>query len=470
MVPPIDYSALEAAIAPIAKMIDILAAHHGATMYLVGGAVRDLALKRPIKDLDFEVHGIAIETLQKELRMLGPVSLVGKQFGVLKIHGLPYDFSLPRRDSAGRKPIVAIEPNMTITDALRRRDITMNAMAIDLTRPFQLIDPFGGLNDMAAKRIRAVDTALFVEDPLRFYRVMQFSARFEMMPDDTLDTLCKSMKLESVAKERITEELKKMLLQSHRPSIGFRWIQKLGRLNELFPELHQLSATPQRPDFHPEGDVFEHTMQALDAAAAMPLKNDDPTLFFCNNETERLHLLLASLCHDFGKIATTDEQLHAYGHAKAGTPYIKQFFQRFTFGTPAQQAAITLSLNHGKQLAQLLTSRNPEYRLKKLAQDLAPTANIRLLIMVCLADIRGRNRTRNTPLTTTSEDHIMVIKRARQLQISEHPEPPILVGDDLVQLVTPGPTLGEALTKAYEYQIETGIHDKQKLIAAAIKK
>ena len=201
----------------------------GGVPYLVGGCVRDLVLKRELKDFDIEVHQLTLEQLQKILECFGHVRLVGKKFGVLRIDSFDADWSLPRRDSKGRKPVVEIDPTMTIQDACRRRDVRMNAMALDLREPLKLsqktddceqqmlsliIDSYGGLEDIKNKRMRAVDSDLFVEDPLRFFRVMQFVGRFEMEPDQELNQICKKMELYDtvldvpLALERICEEFK----------------------------------------------------------------------------------------------------------------------------------------------------------------------------------------------------------------------------------------------------------------------
>jgi tRNA nucleotidyltransferase (CCA-adding enzyme) len=192
----------------------------GGISYLVGGAVRDLLLSLPIKDMDIEVHGMSLEALETVLKHYGPVSEVGKSFGVLKVYGTSFDFSLPRRDSAGRKPQVTIQ-DLSLEDALRRRDLTMNAMALDMhTRC--LYDPFDGLSDLHAKRLRSPDSSFFAQDPLRFFRVMQFIGRFEMNPDEELTRICSSMDISDVSRERIEMEFEKLLLKSRRPSLGIR--------------------------------------------------------------------------------------------------------------------------------------------------------------------------------------------------------------------------------------------------------
>ncbi|MBM3887246.1 CCA tRNA nucleotidyltransferase, partial [Candidatus Dependentiae bacterium] len=232
---------------------------HGATAYLVGGCVRDMVLNLPLKDLDIEVHGIELPDLQNILARFGHVEEVGKKFGVLLLLGVAIDWSLPRTDSSGRKPQVTLQPQLDIKQALQRRDLTMNAMAIDLTEVIctnvstistkDIIDPYGGLRDIAAKQLRAVDDAFFIQDPLRMLRVMQFIGRFAMLPVAELDELCANMPLYDVyddrplARERIQAEVVKLLLQAFKPSLGFSWLIKIGRAYELFPFLENNKQT-----------------------------------------------------------------------------------------------------------------------------------------------------------------------------------------------------------------------------------
>ncbi len=242
------------------------------------------------------MYGLTTDQLEKILRSFGPVSLVGKSFGVLRLHGLDIDWSLPRADSAGRKPTVVIDPTMSFEQAFRRRDLTINAVGIDL-HTYELIDPFNGQQDLTNKLLRPTDVQLFTEDPLRFFRVMQFIGRFEMEPTESLNVLCTKMDISHVSIERIETEFEKLLLKSVHPSRGIRWIATIGRLQDVLPELAATVGVAQNPQWHPEGDVFEHTMQALDAAAALPY----------TDKRTRLIILYAALCHDLGKAVTTED-------------------------------------------------------------------------------------------------------------------------------------------------------------------
>ena len=463
----------------------------GGISYLVGGSVRDLVLNRTIKDFDIEVHGITLEVLEKILKTFGHIKLVGKKFGVLRLTKLDADWSLPRRDSLGRKPTVTIDPTMTIEAAMIRRDLTMNAMAINLNElhkhfeeiykqatnniPFkqtniEIIDPHNGLDAIKEKKLQAVDIKLFIEDPLRFFRVMQFLGRFEMMPDEALNNLCKTMDLHDpitqspLARERIFEEIKKLFLKSKKPSLGFRWLDNIGRLKELFPELHDLIATPQRGDYHPEGNVFEHTMQTLDAAANLNLYEGNETL---SAEQEKLIIMFAALCHDLGKTTTTDEELHSKGHAKEGISIAKKLLKRITRDSILIKGVCKLTRYHMQPTA-LVKQKASARAYKRLAKKLAPEVSMRHLAMLALADARGRSPHGLKPLTGFDEIYTSFMEKTKDSNVLHKPEPHILQGRDLLDVMEPGIKMGELLKEAYLIQIEEGITDKDELKARVL--
>ncbi|MBD3272854.1 HD domain-containing protein, partial [Candidatus Dependentiae bacterium] len=453
----------------------------GGVPYLVGGTVRDLALnEEEIKDVDIEVHKLSLGDLEKILKNFGHVRLVGKKFGVLRIDGLDVDWSLPRKDSKGRKPKVEIDPNMTIKEALRRRDLTINAMAINLKKLFEkekiklskdiIIDPYNGLSDLKDKKLRVVDKKLFLEDPLRFFRVMQFIGRFEMYPDQDLNEICRKMDLEDfstgkfISKERIFEELKKLFLKSKRPSLAFRWLKDIGRLKDVFPEIYALVGVDQRKDYHPEGTVFEHTMQAIDAAAILDKYN---------NKDEKLIIMFAVLCHDFGKPKSTDIDLSTKGHEKVGVPITKKFLKRITDDKFLISTVSKLVLYHTR-LADLVKFNSSLKAYKRLALKLAPQTNIYQLGLVSFADLRGRNSQSQIPLKKAFIKHndIMeyddvifeqVLTKLKEAKLEKGPEEPILKGRHLLEIIEPGPQMGKILKKAYEIQIEEDIKDIEEL-------
>ncbi len=457
-------------ISPLTPILKALK-EQGAIAYLVGGCVRDLVMGIDIKDIDIEVHGQSLEKVQAVLERFGEVSLIGKQFGVFRIHGLDVDWSLPRRDSLGRKPTVDIDPSMTFEQAARRRDITMNAMGINLndvidgeSTSMVIVDPYGGLDAIKNKKLSAVDSTLFLEDPLRFFRVMQFIGRFEMIPDAELQQLCITMNLHDVytknpiARERIEEEIKKLILKSRRPSLGFRWLAEIWRLQELFPELHALIGIKQNPAYHPEGDVFEHTMQAVDAAAELSYRD----------EQEKLYLVLAALCHDLGKATTTDEQLRCYGHDQEGVPLAQRLLYRFTHDHYLINAVSKFVLYHMRPFA-LVIGKAKAAAYKRLASQLSPDVSMYQLALLALADCRGTNKNGPEPLESSFKELDEFLEKAEQAQVTYKPEPPVLQGRDLLDDMPPGPAMGVILKQAYEIQLEEGIKDPEELKRRVLK-
>ena len=447
----------------------------GETAYLVGGSVRDLVLGREVKDFDIEVHRIGIEELEKILKEFGSVSLIGKQFGVLRIHHLDIDWSLPRKDSKGRKPSVVVDPEMTVESACRRRDLTINAMALDLGELATIIDPYGGLDDLKSKTLRAVDEKLFSEDPLRFYRVMQFISRLGFKPDKKLNEICKNMDLRQVtdggeiARERIYEEIKKMCLRSERPSLGWRWLREIGRLDELFPELGVLVGVKQREDYHPEGDVFEHTMQVLDASATLPASAALPVEL---PESEKFIIMLGALCHDFGKATKTDEEGKSRGHDEAGVAPAKKFLHRFTRDSFLIRSVCKLVRYHRMPLV-LVEQESSQKAYKRLAVKLAPEVDFQKMYLIAWCDIRGRNPKGQEPLKDgfKSSDKILnaFLDKIKQAKVERHPEESVLHGRDLLDVIKPGPELGRLLKLAYDIQIDEGVVDRDELRRRVLK-
>jgi tRNA nucleotidyltransferase (CCA-adding enzyme) len=429
---------------------------HGAQVLAVGGAVRDGFLGRPIKDLDCEVYGLSLSQLEELLGTFGPVSHVGKAFGVLRIHGLEVDWSVPRTDSVGRKPNVTLDATLSFKQAFMRRDLTINAMGIDLMTG-DLIDPYQGLTDLQNNILRAPNVDTFVEDPLRLFRVMQFISRFAMGVDVSLNAVCATMDVTGVSRERIEQEFKKMLLLAGQPSLGLRWLAEIGRIRDIFPELYALKDVPQRSDYHPEGDVFEHTMQALDAAAIIAKTY--------TMDYEKLVLMYAALCHDIGKPYTTvwdQNRWRSPGHAHAGVPIARTFLRRITREIKLIKTVCTL-VEHHMAPGEFVHSTASDGAYKKLATQLYPYTDIRTLTHLAQADTRGRNPDSQKPLDYYEPRIDQFYERAQSLGVLDAPESPVLQGQDLFDICQPGPQLGVLLKRAYAYQIKHGIRDPQRL-------
>ena len=298
----------------------------GGRVMLVGGIVRDGLLGIECKDIDLEVYGVTPRTLKAVLSKLGAVAQRGASFGVYGLDHSNIDVAMPRRErSTGDKHTdfdVSVDPFMSFEAASMRRDFTFNAMMRDLLTG-ELVDLWGGREDLENRVIRRVNDETFREDALRVFRAAQFAARLEATIDPDTLALCRSMDVSTLSVERVFEELSKALLKSKRPSVFFRSLQGMDHLKEYFPELEACIGVEQNPVYHPEGDVFEHTMMVLDSAAALRERAEWP-----------LGFMLAALTHDLGKTVTTqvrpDGKIVSYRHELEGLPLCERQMRRLT--------------------------------------------------------------------------------------------------------------------------------------------
>jgi len=255
---------------------------------IVGGYVRDFFLNLPSKDIDIELYGVAtLDEVIPHLQPYGNLNCVGKSFGVLKLtcKDFEIDFSLPRKDSKiaqGHKGFqVTTDTTLTFKEAARRRDFTMNAIGYDVQAQ-QFLDPFHGQKDITNTLIKAVDFKTFGEDPLRILRAVAFASRFHFHIEENLASLIQKMikegALEELPKERIFEEIKKLLLKSDTPSYGWKLLESLGGF-QFFDEFLSLS--------HQEK---EKILSALDAIKKLTCKL---------HQQEKIILMLAILTSQF---------------------------------------------------------------------------------------------------------------------------------------------------------------------------
>ena len=265
--------------APLLRLRDVIVAAGGRAI-AVGGCVRDGLLGHPAKDVDVEVYGLPLAQLEGALLGAGfVVHAVGRSFGVLKVDVTAgdarevIDVALPRTESkvgrGHRGFVVESDPFLSFEAAAARRDFTVNAMGVDL-QTGALLDPWGGVADLEAGVLRHVSPA-FDEDPLRVLRGAQFCARFGLQPAKDTVVRCQHLRAElpTLAVERVGEELKKLLVKGVWPSLGLQMLRATGALDALFPELAALIGCPQEPEWHPEGDVWVHTLMVTDEAARL---------------------------------------------------------------------------------------------------------------------------------------------------------------------------------------------------------
>jgi tRNA nucleotidyltransferase (CCA-adding enzyme) len=436
----------------------------GGRALLVGGAVRDGLLGLETKDYDLEVYGLPEEELRLELARAGKVDVVGQAFAVLKLSGLDgvtgaLDISLPRRDSKvapGHRGIaVAGDPRLSIEDASRRRDFTINSMLFDPLSG-ELLDPQGGRRDLETRVLRAVDPGTFGEDPLRALRAVQLAGRFELRVDPATAQLCAAMPLEELPAERVFGEIEKLLLKARRPSLGLALLRDWGMLSAIAPELEPLAETAQDPGWHPEGDVWTHTLLVVDEAAALRDDLDHP---------RALALMLGALCHDLGKPATTifeEGRLRSRGHEEAGVVPATAMLDRWNVhglqGYDVRATILGLVAHHLKP-GLLYDNRTDvsDGAIRRLAAKCEPD----LLYRVARADCLGRAG-RFEPVAME-----WFIERVRQLD-AHRPPAPLLRGRDLLALgQAPGPAVGRILRLVYDRQLDGVVTTPEQALAAA---
>ncbi|MFH1621205.1 MAG: HD domain-containing protein [Patescibacteria group bacterium] len=449
---------------------------------IVGGFVRDAILGLHPKDIDTEVYGISADRLEDLLNQLfpGKVNAVGRAFGILKIHladDVEFDISIPRHESKTGKGhrgfSVTGDPGISITDAARRRDFTINAMAADpLTG--EIIDPFHGLEDLRTHSLRVTDPERFQDDPLRVYRALQFAARMELTVEPESKRLMQEMvkrgDLEELAKERVADEFKKLLLKAKKPSIGFELARELGIIEKYFPELNALIGTEQDPKWHPEGDVWTHTMQTVDQAAKLIR---EPERNF--NETEKLQVMLGSLCHDLGKPATTktiDRRIRSLGHETAGEKPARDFCDRLAFSEAVKAGVLvitTLHLEPGelykKKQRHELDDEQYANAIRRLIKRIHPVS-WRVLIAGSETDSRGKNT--EGAKTEPYLPGLLLEATVENKKLDEEPMKPLLQGRDLITLgVKPGPLMGKIVRKIEELRDKGAIKSKNEAIDRA---
>lgn len=429
---------------------------------LVGGCVRDWLLGIQSEDYDIEVADTDFDALQETLAPFGSTDVVGKSFGVIKLHreGRWYDFSLPRRESktgAGHRGFkIAPEPGLSDREAAARRDFTINAIAYD---PFAraLIDPHNGAADLRAGILRHVSPA-FSEDPLRVLRGFQLAARFGLKMAPETVALCRQIHASGreLAVERIWGEWAKWAEKATIPSLGLLVLKETGWLTH-FPEIAALDGCPQEPEWHPEGDAFLHTAHCCDALAKLPEWQSAPA-------KRRRLLMLAVLAHDLGKPATTVRaerrgvmRWTSNGHEAAGVVPTEAFLQRI--GAPLDHAPFITPLvahhlvhHHGHD------GTFSENQVRRLARKLAP-ATIDDLCHVMTADARGR-----PPLSSCESEPLIGALRAKaaELTLRDGAPTPILKGRHLIEAgLRPGPAFGSLLDAAFEAQLDGAFRDQE---------
>jgi tRNA nucleotidyltransferase (CCA-adding enzyme) len=432
----------------------------GGRALIVGGWVRDRLMGRDAnaKDIDIEVYGLPSEQVRILLQSLGRVEAVGESFQVYKTGDI--DVSLPRRESKSgrghRGFDVTGDPGLSFDDAARRRDFTINAIAWDPLGD-EYLDPYDGRGDLNRRLLRAVDPATFADDSLRALRAVQFAARLEFRIDQQTFEICRAMVLDDLPSERVWGEVEKLLL-APRPSIGLAMALELGIVAQLFPELQALVACPQEPEWHPEGDVWVHTLQVVDETRR---RIDDL------ERPQQLALMLGAVCHDLGKPATTavmDGRIRSLDHEEQGVTPALVFLDRLNIhsigGYDVRRQVAGLVAQHLKPGAWFkVRDEVGDGAFRRLAQKV----DLELLARLAKSDCLGREPGR---FDCSAMDWFL--DRARTLGVEHRPAPPILLGRHLLALgLAPGPRVGEILKAVYEKQMDGSVTTLDEAIETA---
>lgn len=478
------------------KMVVNRVTSFGGRVFLVGGAVIDALQGREPKDWDLEVFGVNYSDLELLFSDLSPKT-VGKSFGVLKLtlrdgeETLDLDLNIPRSDNkigVGHQGFeVLMDPKMTPKEAARRRDFTINSISIDLSTG-EVSDPFGGLRDLELGILRVTDEKLFVEDPLRGLRAMQLLARKAKCVDPSTMGLIQSMSdsFPELPKERVFEEFRKLLLKAPKPSVGLEFLRESGWIKH-FPELVALIGCPQREEWHPEGDVWTHSLLAADAAAEV---------LHVIPEHQREAFAFGVFLHDVGKPDTTitaemiasrhprvadvasrsgkspdDLLLTAYGHDEQGMAPAESFLRRITSSTKTIDLVKGIVELH-MQPWNLKAGNAGKGAFARLHRKMVEVGgDLRLIGRVCQCDScatgpdwKKRSLASGSP-NWEHETSQRVLEFAEEFDREPSATQPKVLGRDLLLLgMKPGPNLGVLLKKALELQEEDASLTKNELI------
>ncbi|NNM60191.1 MAG: multifunctional CCA addition/repair protein [Legionellales bacterium] len=354
-------------------------------IFLVGGAVRDQLLGRPVTERDWVVIGATPE----QMLALG-FQQVGRDFPVFLHPTTKEEYALARTERKTGKGYkgftVSADTTVTLEEDLYRRDITINAMA--MTENGELIDPFGGHYDLSQKQIRHVSEA-FIEDPVRVLRIARFMARyyhlgFTIAPDTfaLMQDMVKAGEIDHLIPERVWQELYKALQEKH-PSLFISTLRDCGALAVILPEVDQLYGVPNPPKWHPEIDTGIHTHMVVDAAAKLsPL----------------LTVRFAALVHDLGKGLTPRQYWPSHhGHEEKGVHLIEALCQRLKIPNEFKQLGVLVSRYHGMVHRVFECKADTLLNLFEKTDAFRRSERFEAFLLACMADFRGRTTFEHRP-------------------------------------------------------------------------
>jgi poly(A) polymerase len=435
---------------PVLEEIGQIADREDVEAYVVGGYVRDLILSHVDRDLDILVMGDGVRFARIVAAAMGVQTVVSfEQFGtaMVPLHGVKVEFVGARKEQyhpGSRKPDVSVG---TLQDDLLRRDFTVNAMAVSLNkaRYGELLDPLGGMQDLAARTLRTpLDPAqTFSDDPLRIMRGIRFAAQLEFSIDPVTFAGLTAMRehLKQISQERITDELLK-ILRTPRPSVGLKLLHETGVLQIVFPEIAQMAGVDQRGDHHHK-DVLLHTFTVVDNIA---------------RTTDNVWLRFAALVHDIAKPRTkaykegTGWTFH--GHEEIGARMMKKIFQRMKLPMEPLPYVEKLVRFHLRPMV-LVDEAVTDSAVRRLVFE---TGNdIDDLMKLCRADITSKNPRLVSRYLKNYELVMQKIVEVEEKDRLRNWQPPVK-GDEIMSVcgIGEGRKVGE-LKKAIEEAILEGI-------------
>ncbi len=420
-------------------------AHIESASFIVGGAVRDALLGRPVNDRDWVVVGATPDDM-----LAAGFTAVGADFPVFLHPHSREEYALARteRKSAPgyRGFVVQADPSVTLEQDLSRRDLTINAMAVrgkadgqplDITGA-DLIDPFGGRADLAAKVLRHVSPA-FAEDPVRILRVARFAARFadfEVAAQTTalMRDMVEAGEVDALVAERVWQELARGLMED-RPSRLFEVLRDCGALRRLLPEVDRLWGVPQPVQHHPEIDTGVHVMMVLDLAA---------------REGASLAVRFACLCHDLGKGTTAAELLPRHlKHEQRSVALLRKLCDRLKVPSACRELAELTAAEHGHVHASATLGAAALLRLLERCDALRRPQRFEDMLLACEFDARGRAGREDQPYPQRA--------RLRQALAWVEAVDTGTIAAEAAARGRSGPQVGEAIREARVRALQAGV-------------
>ncbi|MGQ9798411.1 MAG: CCA tRNA nucleotidyltransferase [Ignavibacterium sp.] len=435
---------------PIISTIKEAAQKNSIEVFMVGGVVRDLILKRQRSDLDFLVIGDSLKFAELVAKKLGIQKVTKfRNFGTAHFiyQNFDIEFVGARKESYNRNSRKPIVEDGTFEDDIKRRDFTINTMAISLNEKNfgELIDIFNGYNDLQSKLIKTPLDPIqtFDDDPLRIMRAFRFAAQLEFQVDESIMNAAKEMKerLRIVSQERITDEFLK-ILSAPKPSIGLKLLYDSEVLQIIFPEIHNLAGVDQRQDYHHK-DVFLHTLIVVDNIS---------------QATENLWLRFAALVHDIAKPLTKKFVdgigWTFHGHEELGARMMKNIFQRMKLPMNKLEYVEKLVRLHLRPIA-LAKEGVTDSAIRRLIVQAGE--DLQDLITLCRADITSRNPQKVEKYLANYEavmQKVLEVQEKDRLRAFQSP----VRGDEIMKIcnLKPSKKVGE-IKKAIEDAILDGV-------------